>query len=165
MSATMFAYYFDLALRSFRRNKALTALMVLAIALGIGASMTTLTVFHVLSGDPIPQKSSMLFYPQFDPQAKKNYTTGDEPPEQLTRFDAERLLKDKRGDRQAMMTGGNVGVEPQQAGIDAFYADSRYTTADFFEMFDAPFQFGNGWTATEDEKHERVVVIATSLNE
>jgi len=49
----MFAYYLDLALRSFRRNKALTALMVLAIALGIGASMTTLTVFHVLSGDPM----------------------------------------------------------------------------------------------------------------
>jgi len=165
MSATMFAYYFDLALRSFRRNKALTALMILAIALGIGASMTTLTVFHVLSGDPIPQKSSMLFYPQFDPQVKKNYTPGDEPPEQLTRFDAERLLHDKRGDRQAMMTGGNVGVEPQQAGIDAFYADSRYTTADFFGMFDAPFQYGTGWTATEDEKHERVVVIAKSLND
>lgn len=46
----MFGYYFDLALRSLRRNKALTALMVLAIALGIGASMTTLTVLHVLSG-------------------------------------------------------------------------------------------------------------------
>ena len=51
---SMFAYYFKLALRSFRRNKVLTALMVLAIALGIGAAMTTLTVFKVLSGDPIP---------------------------------------------------------------------------------------------------------------
>ena len=57
----MFGYYLNLALRSFKRNKALTALMVLAIALGIGASMTTLTVFHVLSGDPIPQKSDRLF--------------------------------------------------------------------------------------------------------
>ena len=65
----MFGYYFDLALRSFRRNKVLTALMVLAIALGIGASMTTLTVFHILSGDPIPEKSSVLFYPQLDPAA------------------------------------------------------------------------------------------------
>src|SRR3546814_2308497 len=37
---SMFAYYLNLALRSFRRNKALTVLMVLAIALGIGASMT-----------------------------------------------------------------------------------------------------------------------------
>jgi len=42
----MFAYYARLAVRSFRRNKVLTALMVVAIALGIGASMTTLTVFH-----------------------------------------------------------------------------------------------------------------------
>jgi putative ABC transport system permease protein len=122
-------------------------------------------VFHVLSGDPIPQKSSTLFYPQLDPQGKKNYTPGDEPPEQLTRFDAERLLHDKRGDRQAMMTGGSVGIEPQQSGMDAFYADSRFTSADFFEMFDAPFQFGSGWTAVQDEKHERVAVIAKALND
>ena len=56
----MFGYYFDLALRSFRRNRILTALMVLAIALGIGASMTTMTVFHVLSGDPLPGKSGSM---------------------------------------------------------------------------------------------------------
>ena len=65
----MFGYYFSLALRSFKRNKALTFLMVLAIALGIGASMTTLTVFYVLSGDPIPQKSDKLFYPRIDPRS------------------------------------------------------------------------------------------------
>lgn len=58
----MFAYYLQLALRSLRRNRALTALMVLAIAVGIGAAMTTLTVFHVLSGDPIPGRSDRLFY-------------------------------------------------------------------------------------------------------
>ena len=60
----MFGYYFNLALRSFRRDKALTALMVLAIALGIGASMTTLTVFYVLSGDPVPTRSDQLYYVQ-----------------------------------------------------------------------------------------------------
>src|SRR6476620_8316212 len=119
----MFAYYLDLALRSFRRNKALTALMVLAIALGIGASMTTLTVFHVLSGDPIPQKSDKLFYVQLDPAGKDGYTPGEEPADQVTRFDAEALLHDKRGDRQAMMTGGAVGIEPQRSGVDPFYAD------------------------------------------
>jgi putative ABC transport system permease protein len=160
----MFAYYMDLALRSFRRNKALTALMVLAIALGIGASMTTLTVFHVLSGDPIPQKSSRLFVVQLDPAAKEGFTPGEEPADQVTRFDAEALLRQHRGTHQAMMTGGNVGIEPQRAGMDPFYADARYTSADFFGMFDAPFQYGNGWSATEDDKHERVVVIANDLN-
>jgi putative ABC transport system permease protein len=161
----MFAYYFNLALRSFARNKMLTALMVLAIALGIGASMTTLTVFHVLSGDPIPDKSSQLFYPQLDPAGKDGYTPGEEPSEQMTRFDAEALLREHRGDRQAIMTGGSVGIEPQRAGMDPFYADARYTTADFFDMFEAPFQYGNGWSRTEDDKHDRVAVIARKLND
>jgi putative ABC transport system permease protein len=161
----MFAYYFNLALRSFARNKMLTALMVLAIALGIGASMTTLTVFHILSGDPIPDKSSQLFYPQLDPAGKDGYTAGEEPSEQMTRFDAEALLREHRGDRQAIMTGGSVGIEPLRSGMDPFYADARYTTADFFAMFEAPFQYGNGWSKTEDDKHDRVVVIARKLND
>ena len=66
---SMFAYYFNLALRSFKRNKVLTALMVLAIALGIGASMTTLTVFYVLSGDPVPTRSDSLYYVQIAPDS------------------------------------------------------------------------------------------------
>lgn len=161
----MFGYYFNLALRSFRRNKVLTALMVLAIALGIGASMTTLTVFYILSGDPIPAKSTQLFYPQLDPQSMDGYTAGEEPEEQVTRFDAEELLRQKRGDRQAMMTGGNVGIEPQRDGLSPFSADARYTTADFFPMFETPFLFGNGWSKTEDDKHDRVAVIAKPLND
>ena len=64
----MFGYYLDLALRSLKRNRVLTVLMVLAIAVGIGACMTTLTVVHLLSGDPIPSKSSVLFFPQVDPE-------------------------------------------------------------------------------------------------
>ncbi|MHB8911417.1 MAG: ABC transporter permease [Lysobacter sp.] len=161
----MFAYYFDLALRSFRRNKALTALMVLAIALGIGASMTTLTVFHVLSGNPLPGKSQTIFYPQMDPRSMNGYTPAEAPEFQMTRFDAEALLREARGDRQAMMTAGSVAVEPQRAGISPFNIDSRFTSADFFAMFDAPFAHGNGWTAADDDARGRVVVIARELNE
>ena len=161
----MFAYYFDLALRSFRRNKALTALMVLAIALGIGASMTTLTIFHVLSGDPIPQKSDRLFYVQMDPATMDGYTAGEDPDEQLTRFDAEELLRQARGDRQAMMTGGGVAIEPRKQGMSPFQADARYTSADFFPMFDAPFLYGNGWNGEQDASRARVTVISKELNE
>jgi putative ABC transport system permease protein len=57
----MFAYYLDLALHSLKRNKVLTALMVIAIAVGIGASMTTLSVMHLLSGDPLPGRSAHIF--------------------------------------------------------------------------------------------------------
>ena len=161
----MFAYYFDLALRSFRRNRILTALMVLAIALGIGASMTTLTIFHVLSGDPIPQKSGRLFHVQLDASSMDGYTAGEEPDDQVTRYDAEELLRQKKGDRQAMMTGGSVGIEPRKAGMDPFYADARYTSADFFPMFDTPFVYGSGWTAAQDAARDRVVVLSKALND
>ncbi len=162
---SMSGYYFSLALRSFRRNKALTALMVIAIALGIGASMTTLTVFHVLSGDPIPQKSDKLFYPRIEPRGKSGFTPGDEPTTQMSRFDAERLLREKRGDRQALMTEGNAALEPNKSGIDPFYADARFTTADFFAMFDAPFAHGRGWSVGEEQARARVAVISKALNE
>ncbi|WP_017910310.1 ABC transporter permease [Xanthomonas sp. SHU 199] len=161
----MFGYYVRLALRSFRRNTVLTALMVLAIALGIGASMTTLTVFYVLSGDPIPQKSDRLFYVQVDAQPKSGYQPGEEPDSQNTRFDAEALLREKRAKRQALMTGGSVAIEPTKSGLKPFKSEVRFTSADFFPMFDTPFQYGHGWTGTEDERHDRVVVISRKLNE
>lgn len=161
----MFGYYFNLALRSFKRNKALTFLMVLAIALGIGASMTTLTVFYVLSGDPIPGKSDKLFYPRIDPRGMNGFTPGDEPEDQMTRHDAERLLADKKGDRQAFMSGGQMAVESEDGKIAPFAVDARYTTTDFFPMFEAPFRFGNGWTAADDESRARVAVISQALNE
>jgi len=161
----MFSYYLDLALRSLRRNKALTALMVLAIALGIGASMTMLTVLHVLSGDPVPGKSATLYYPQVDPQDVKGMQPDKEPPDQVTLVDGLNLLHAARADHQALMSGGSVPVQPEQSSLDPFYVEARYTTADFFAMFDAPFLYGHGWADAEDEAKAREVVIAKSLND
>ncbi|GGK14448.1 ABC transporter permease [Luteimonas terricola] len=161
----MLAYYLKLALRSFRRNKALTALMVLAIALGIGACMTTLTVFTVLSGDPIPEKSDRLFYVQLDPASMRGFIPREEPSAQVTRFDAETLLREKKGLRQAMMTGGAVSITPEKADLPPFFAQARYTSADFFPMFAAPFLHGTGWTASDDTSSARVAVISKSLND
>lgn len=161
----MFGYYFNLALRSFKRNKALTALMVLAIAMGIAACMTTLTVFRVLSGDPIPEKSERLFYVQLDPASARGMTPGEEPEEQVTRFDAETLLREKRGLRQAMMTGGAVTITPERTDIPAFYTNARYASADFFPMFSSPFLHGTGWSSEDDTASARVAVISKSLNE
>jgi putative ABC transport system permease protein len=161
----MLGYYFDLALRSFRRNRTLTALMVFAIALGIGASMTTLTVYHVLSGDPIPAKSSQLFYVQMDPEGKNGYTPGGDPEDQMTRYDSEALLRERRGDRQAMMSAGGVAIVPEKSGLTPFGIESRYTSADFFPMFDVPFLYGQPWGAQDDNARARVAVIDKSLND
>jgi putative ABC transport system permease protein len=161
----MLAYYFDLAVRSLKRHRALTALMVLAIALGIGACMTTLTVLHVLSGDPLPQRSASLYYPQIDPRDMVDDGPNVEPPEQLTWIDGMYLLHAKRATRQALMTGGMVPLQPAQSSIDPFQASALYTSSDFFPMFGVPFQYGSGWTDAEDEGKARVVVISSSLND
>jgi putative ABC transport system permease protein len=161
----MFGYYLDLALRSLKRNKSLTALMVLAIALGIGASMTMLTVLHVLSGDPLPGKSALIYYPQIDPQDLKGMQPNKEPPEQVTLIDGLNLLHAGRADHQALMSGGSVPLDPQKADLDPFYVEARYTTPDFFPMFDAPFLFGHAWTEADGEAKVREVVIARSLND
>ncbi|WIG57085.1 MAG: ABC transporter, ATP-binding protein [Rhodanobacteraceae bacterium] len=161
----MFAYYLDLALRSMKRTRVLTALMVLALAVGIGASMTTLTVLHVLSGDPLPGKSSELYYPQIDPQDARGMMPGTMPPDQMTLIDGMNLLRAKRADRQALMLGGAVPIQPDSSSLDPFYVEARYTTADFFAMFDAPFLYGHGWTSASDEAHARDVVITRKLDD
>lgn len=161
----MFGYYMELALRSLRRSRALTALMILAIALGIGACMTTLTVLHVLSGDPLPGRSGSLYYPQLDPRDMTDYEPGADLPEQVTWIDGMNLLRARRADRQALMVGGQVATQTMDQRTDPFISDARYTTADFFPMFDTPFRYGHGWSAAEDDGRSRVAVISSELND
>ena len=159
----MLTYYLDLARRSLRRNVALTALMIVAIAFGVGASMTTLTVMHVLSADPIPGKSHQLYFVQLDPQKANNYTPGKEPPEQMTRRDAEALVRAKKATHQAIMTGGEAAIEAPRPGLEPFNIAARWTSADLFPMFRVPFLAGTGWTAADDDAAARVAVISREL--
>jgi len=159
----MLGHELELALRSFKRNRVLTLLMVLAIALGIGATMTTLTVYSTLAADPLPGRSGQTYIVHLDPQDGDDYVPGEEPPDQLTRYDAEALLRDKRADRQALMTGGYVAIEPEQATLQPFRTEARFTSADFFAMFGTPFVAGAGWSAADDDARARVTVISQSL--
>ncbi len=161
----MFLHYLELAARSARASKGLSALMVLALGLGIGACMTTLTVYHVLSGDPIPAKSARLFNVQLDASDMTDWRAGEEPVLDLTRFDATALLREKRGRRQAMSSGFNTSVTLPEGDMKPIFSSTRYTSADFFAMFDAPWQYGGGWTAADDEAEARVAVISASLND
>jgi len=160
----MFSYYLNLALRSLRRNKVLTALMVLAIAVGIGASMTTLTVVHILSGDPLPDKSSVLFFPQVDPEVpvSQDHT---EPYPTMDYRSAMDLWSAHRADRQAIITSSPVKVRLPDSGRPPLMLSMLSTSADFFPMFEVPFQYGAGWSADDDAHHARVVVISADLNQ
>ena len=164
----MFRYYLDLALRSFRRNRVLTALMVLALGLGIGASITTLTVLKLLSGDPLPQKSARLFTAEIDPLPAQGYVPGESKPpwgDLMPYADAMNLMHAHRAKRQAVMALTQAKVTPSRTGEHPFFSDAVMTTADFFSMFDAPFEYGTGWSAADGESRARVVVIADFLND
>jgi putative ABC transport system permease protein len=162
----MFGYYLDLALLSVKRNQVLTGLMVLALALGIGASMTTLTVFASLSGDPLPQKSSRLFYVQVDPYPKDQpFSRSGKLPWLMSYVDAMNLLHAGRAQRQTAIALSKVKLSRETAQQRPFFSDGVMTTADFFGLFDVPFQYGSGWSGGDDEAHARVVVIAGFLNQ
>ncbi len=160
----MFAYYLDLALRSLKRNRVLTALMVLAIAVGIGASMTTLTVMHILSGDPMPGKSARLYFPQLDP-APADWKTPLHPRPMMDYRSAMDLWSAHRADRQALVVQSPVKVLAPGTGRPPLMLMMMSTTTDFFPMFDVPFAYGGAWTPADEAGRAHVAVISSDLND
>ncbi len=164
----MFGYYFKLALRSLRRNLVLTGLMVIAIGVGIGASMTMLTIFRTASGDPIPQKSSQLFTPQIDnfgPQPNAPPQSEDQLPLYLTYMDATALMRAHAADRQAAMYATTLSIVPPDPTQIPIQGYARATYSDFFPMFDVPFKYGGPWGRAEDDAHASVVVLSRAFND
>jgi len=159
----MFADHLQNAFRALRNSPVLTLLMVLALGLGIAACMTTLTVYRVLATDPIPGKSAQLYEVQLDSGSMVRFQPGQEPQFQLTRFDAEALLRDAKATRQTMMSGANFGVIGDRPGAEPVFVSARYATSDFFAMFNAPLAAGQGWSAKDDQDTARVAIISSEL--
>ena len=164
----MFTYNVKLAIKSMRRNPIMTGLMVAAIAVGIGVSMTTLTVYYMMSSNPIPEKSDVLFAVTMDNWNPLRPFDDDRPeraPHQITFHDAERLLKLGRAKRQTAMFESSLVIEPVGKDSLPFEAGARVTSADFFTMFDVPFVYGSSWDKSADEAAEPMVVLTRQLND
>ena len=151
-----------------RRNPIMTALMVAAIAVGIGVSMTTLTVYYLMSSNPIPAKSDVLFavtMDSWDPLRPFDDDRPERAPHQVTYHDAERLKALGMGKRQTAMFESSLIIEPVNEEDLPFEAGARVTSGDFFPMFEVPFIYGSGWDKTSDTSAEPVVVLTRQLNE
>lgn len=162
----MFRYYMKLGWLSIQHNPILSALMVAAIATGIGACMTIVNIDYVMSGDPIPHRSDVLFHVQVD--SWDPYEAAEEPdlpPPQVTYRDGTALLAAKKARRQVLSYRSARVIQPADPAQLPFMADSRSTSADFFAMFDTPFLYGGGWDSAADERQEYVVVINKAINE
>ncbi|MGI9233608.1 MAG: ABC transporter permease [Woeseiaceae bacterium] len=162
----MFRYYLKLGALSIRANPALSALMVAAIAIGIGACMSIVTVRHVMSDNPIPHKNDVLYHVQLDNWNPDDpYEDPSEPPEQVTYLDATALHQAGRAFRQTISFKSDRVVQPDGDDARPFQEEIRATTADFFAMFDVPFEFGGAWDASADQTEERVVVLSEEMNQ
>jgi putative ABC transport system permease protein len=162
----MLAYYTQLAFRSFRRNPGLSALMVLAIALGIAVCVMTLTVYHAMSGNPIWWKSERLYSVTMDNWDPNNpyHEQPNLPPPELTYQDARHLFGSTIPQRKVIMfsTSGDISAA---ATTPARPVRTRFTTADFFAMFEVPFLYGGAWSARADDPPQPLIVLSREENE
>jgi putative ABC transport system permease protein len=161
----MLAYYFKLAVNSFRRNLALSVLTVASIAIGISASMSTYTIYHVMSGDPIPWKSSQLFVPQVDGLGPTVRAKNGEPPDLLNYQDTVALKKARPKLHQAAMYQTRLTVTPADQSKLPFAVSARATSGDFFSMFDTPFAAGDAWKNQDEEQRANIAVLDAKLAE
>jgi putative ABC transport system permease protein len=162
----MFRYYAKLGLLSIRRNPVLSALMVAAIATGIGACMTIVNIDYVMSGNPIPHRSELLYHVQLDSwDPYEAAEEPNEPPDELTYIDGKALLEAGKARRQVLSYRTGRVIQPEGDAQLPFQVSSRSTTADFFPMFDTPFLYGNGWDKSADDSMAYVVVLSRAISE
>ncbi|HEX8614830.1 MAG TPA: ABC transporter permease [Telluria sp.] len=163
----MFSYYFMLGIRSLRRNPALTALMVLTLAIGVAASVATLTILHVMSGNPIAHKSERLFVPKIDAGPSEDFNPGaeDRSDPQATYTDAVNFLKSGQGERRTVLYSVSAPLEPDRKDLAVMSVRGIAPTRDFFAMMDVPFRYGQPWSEADERAGADVVVLSSALAE
>ncbi|MBE0370198.1 putative ABC transport system permease protein [Pseudoalteromonas aurantia 208] len=160
----MYPYYFKLALISLRKTPMLSLLMVMMIAIGIGATMTTYTVSYMMSKDPIPNKSAHLFQVQLD-SMDEIYGDGKTLPTMISYQDAQALLDSDVPKYQVAIAAiqqrvsheANRHLTPKSLKV-------RTTTSDFFSMFETPFLYGSGWSKQDGKDAAQIAVLSKETN-
>ncbi|MBW3566836.1 MAG: ABC transporter permease [Proteobacteria bacterium] len=164
----MIAYYIKLAALSIRRNPVLSTLMMAAIAVGIGAFMTMLTVHHIMSGNPVWWKNDVLYNVGLDtwnPDEPYYDERPELPPEQLTYRDAKALQESGIPAYKSYMFKVASVIQPDNEDVAPFIETGRMAFNDFFAMFDVPFLYGSAWPESSDRQDEFVVVLAKRTND
>ena len=162
----MLGYYLRLAWLSLKRTPAITLLMIGAIALGIGATTTTLTVYHRMSTNPIAHRNDVLRAVTLDSWSPDRPWDSDRPelpPPELTYRDAVAIAAGAPASRIVAMRKTSFTADPG-AGRPPFLVEARLATRDFFAMFDVPFAYGTGWDGRADQNAEPVVVLSKETN-
>jgi len=162
----MLRYYLMLGVRNLRRSPILTGLMVLTLAVGVAASISTLTIVHIMSGDPIPHKSDRLFVPLVDNGPAKSFVPGSPPEDrQLSYRDAANFQRSGQGEFRTAVYDVTGAIESARPDLPVEQVNGLAVDSDYFTMFEVPFLRGNAWSRAEDAARARVVVLSRNKSE
>ncbi len=162
----MLRYYVVLGARNLLRNPILTALMVLTLAVGVAASVSTLTILHVMSGNPIPHKSGKLLAPLVDNAPPEGYVPGAKPDDKQTSYiDAANWRRDAPAERRTAVYDVTGAIEGLRPDLPVERTGGLAVDSDYFAMFEVPFLHGNAWTRAEDAAKARVIVLGRAKSE
>ncbi|NIK31363.1 putative ABC transport system permease protein [Xanthomonas arboricola] len=160
----MFSYYVNLARQNLLASKTMTFALVIALALGVGASMTMLTVVRVLSWDPMPGRSAHLFHPYFDPLPRSYEVKPSlDPRNSVTWTDAKEIMRRLPAQYSVAMATGHLLVNAQDGVESPFLVDGQYATPDIFPMFGIGLSQGRNWTNEEEQSRADLLVISESF--
>ena len=163
----MLAYYVKLGWRHIGQTPVLSGLIVLAIALGIGVSMTMISFYQALAFNPAKDINDRLFAVQLAVYGEEAGEWGmdDGLPQQLTHMDVINIRSNKLGYRQTAMYKIAGVIESQRDNVGpTMKFETRIVDSNFFTMFGLEFDQGQAWDAAVDIDTAYQVVIDERVN-
>lgn len=162
----MWKYYLKLSWLSIRKTPVLSALMVVAIATGIAASLTTLTLYSVIAGNPMAHKNDTLFAVQLDSwDPNEEYFAANGVPVSLTYQDATALYNAKVAEEMLIMSRAGLTISHPDTQETPRVEATRITTNSFFSLFDVTFLHGGSWDDSADRNGDQQAVISETLSQ
>ncbi len=157
----MFSYYLKLAMFNFKRAPLLYFLVMMTLSIGVGLLCANLALVAVMSGDPIPEKSDRLFHISLNTWPNENANHAQ--PFHLLRYrDAMMIEQTEIAKHSAIFYETSIYArDAESTSLSRQSGKVRATTHGFFELTDAPFAHGTGFT----ENNGNVVVISHQFNQ
>jgi putative ABC transport system permease protein len=164
----MILFHLKLALISLRNTPRVSLISVLAIALGIGVATSMTSIHYVFAQNPLPEKSDVLFNVRldtWDPNSEFFAVAPGEPPKAVTYQDMTGMMESTIPRHQTGVGDAQVYVFPKDEINKPYQTVAQLVHADFFPMFNVPFQYGGGWTDDADRTREAVTVLSQAAND
>jgi putative ABC transport system permease protein len=162
----MLLHYINLSWRSVKNTPVISFLMVFAIAIGIGITMTSFSVYHMMSMDPIPHKSSKIHYPQLKLMDEGHgWSSSDNLPYQLSYQDSVNLYHADMDLLSSPSFRTGFSVHLNTPDVKPRMEPARLVNTEFFQIFERPFIYGQAWSRDAQDDKPYVAVITKDIND